>query len=466
VTVKSINEMVAARQSTAIVKVAEGEVRPPPFNLPISGGTLWSDSMNWWQLGYDIVGGERTAIIEACISAYAQTTAMLPGDHWWLNKENDGLERVETSSLSRILRSGPNDYQTMSDFLLNAVDQLYSDGNFYALAVRNSRNEIEQLHLMESRQCSARIAPSTGDVFYNLGGNVVVDYRLGPDAYPLLVPKRDVLHVKLRTSPYNMLLGESPILSAARDLAANNAMLQQQIAFYTNQARPSTVLTSDQVFTAEQVNQLRDRWNAQSRQLGAGGVVILGAGLKPVPMSVNPVDAQLAEVMKMSKENIALAFRVPMQVLGFGTQTFSSTEELMQFWLATSLNFVLNHIETAFDQLFDLAGYPNEYLELDTSVLLRSAMKNRVEAFARGVTSGIFSPNEARADFGKKKMPEGDEPRLQAQMVPLSVAGQIPTAPTAPAAPAALPAPKEFMHDEPQRVRSRFRASHSRTLAL
>ena len=48
-----------------------------------------------------------------------------------------------------------------------------------------------------------------------------------------------MLHVKLRTSGFNMLLGESPIVSAAREIAAGNAMAQQQIAFYTNQARPS-----------------------------------------------------------------------------------------------------------------------------------------------------------------------------------------------------------------------------------
>jgi hypothetical protein len=62
-------------------------------------------------------------------------------------------------------------------------------------------------------------------------------------------------------------------------------------------------------------------------------------------------------------------------------------------------------------------------------------MKNRVEAFARGVQGGIYAPNEARADFGLPKVPFGDEPRVQAQLVPLSAATGIPSAPSAPAAP-------------------------------
>ena len=93
------------------------------------------------------------------------------------------------------------------------------------------------------------------------------------------------------------------------------------------------------------------------------------------------------------------------------------------------MNFCLNHIETALDALFGLIGYPDEYTEFDVSALLRSAMKDRIEAFARGVQGGIYSPNEASADFGLKKVPDGDEPRVQAQVVPLSAAQGIPSAP-------------------------------------
>ena len=222
-----------------VTRTDEGGVRPGPWLLPVSGGWLpASAGFNWFQQGYNIESGERSAMIEACISSYAQTVAMLPGDHWKLN-DDDGRERVKTSSLSRILKAGPNSYQTLSDFLLNMVDDLYSDGNAYALALRNSRNEIIELHPMNPRQSRAKIA-TTGDVFYSLGGNEVIDYQL--QTYPLLVPERDVLHVRLHTSSFNMLLGESPIVSAARDIAAGNAMAQQQLAFYFNQARPSFVL--------------------------------------------------------------------------------------------------------------------------------------------------------------------------------------------------------------------------------
>jgi hypothetical protein len=51
---------------------------------------------------------------------------------------------------------------------------------------------------------------------------------------------------------------------------------------------------------------------------------------------------------------------------------------------------------------------------------LRSAQKDRIEALARGVQGGIFSPNEARALEDLPAAEEGDEPRVQQQVVPLS----------------------------------------------
>ena len=59
------------------------------------------------------------------------------------------------------------------------------------------------------------------------------------------------------------------------------------------------------------------------------------------------------------------------------------------------MGFALNHIEVAFDGLFGLKGQPDEYTELDTEALLRSAFKDRVEGYARGVQGGIFAPDEA-----------------------------------------------------------------------
>lgn len=457
-------------------KAVEGEYRPGPYYLPVSGGWLSEEvgqHINWWQNGYNVERtGSRSAMVEACVSAYAQTVAMCPGDHW-RSTDDGGRERVAGSALARILRS-PNEYQTISDFLLNMVRDLYSTGNAYALGLRNNRFEISELHRMDARASMPQVA-ATGEIFYSLTGNQVIEARLENPF--LLVPARDVLHIKLQTPKYNPLIGESPLMAAAGDIAMSGAITAQQMQFYMNQAKPGIMLSTDLPLKQDQMEEIRRLFDLKTRGENAGKTPILSHGLKPVVVSTSAKDAEIAEVFKMSQQNIALAFRIPLQILGIGNAAGGSTASLMQDWLASSLGFALNHVEEAFGQAFGLYGQPDEYIEFSTAALLRSNHKDRIEALTRGVQGGIYSPNEARAQLELPEVEFGDEPRVQQQVVPLSAAEGIPSAPgpeAPPAAPPALPAPgpapKDYQPeakvlefpDDPARIRRRFQASHAR----
>jgi HK97 family phage portal protein len=454
-----------------VTKATEGQYRPGPYYLPVTGGWLPSavgQLWNWWQCGYDPVGsGARSAMVEACVSAYSQTVAMCPGDHWRLNGKG-GRDRVKTSALARILRY-PNAYQSISDFMLNLTRWLYLEGNAYALAVRNDRYEIDELHLMNPRISRPQLAP-TGDIFYQLAGNDVVSRQIGEQ---IIVPARDVLHIRLHTREARHpwpLVGDTPLTAAMADILANESILAYQSNFYQNQARPSAVLSTDLVLDKDQVQALRDRWDEQTRGLQSGGTPILTAGLKVQPWASTAKDGQLAEVLKLSEEHIALCFRIPLQILGIGGTPYSSTELLMQSWIASGLGFALNHIEESFGVLFQLKGQPDEYVEFATTALLRSAHKDRIEALTRGVQGGIYAPNEARAEEGLDRVPYGDEPRVQQQVVPLSAAGAIPKAPgpqAPPSAPgASSPAPPAKPNGQADDVKREARRIISRAAAV
>jgi HK97 family phage portal protein len=424
---------------------AEGQYRPGPYYLPVTHGWLPAEvgnSVNWWQLGYTpILQSAQLSVIEACVSAYSQTTAMCQGDHWRATGKG-GRERVTGSALSRLLRY-PNDYQSMSDFMLNTVRQLYLQGNAYAYCRRNNRNEINELHLMDNRYCRPLI-DGDGDVFYTLGGNWIVQNRYGP-LEP--VPQRNVLHIKLHCDQLrNPLVGQTPLQAAWLDAMTGSSLREQQLTFYQRQAKPGFVLTTDEMLDKDQMSALRDRWHEQTTGANVGGTPILGRGLKPMQIpTTNWRDAQLAEMMKLTDQEIAMAFRVPPQIVGLETRggaSYGSAEAMMQAWISSGLGFCLNHVEEAIGQQFELKGQPDEYVEFDSKALLRSAFKDRIDGLTRGVQGGIFSPNEARNAEEYDSVPFGNEPRLQQQVVPLSAAGAIQPAPAAPGAPPAPPAPK------------------------
>src|SRR5262249_33567512 len=122
-TMLTITRALVGRVLRPLFKAAEGHPRSGPFPLPVTCRWLPDGiPMNWWQTG----------LSPRCIALYAETAASLPGAHWQRN-DRGGRARVEASALSRILQR-PNDYQSASDFMLNAVHDLYREGNCFALA--------------------------------------------------------------------------------------------------------------------------------------------------------------------------------------------------------------------------------------------------------------------------------------------------------------------------------------------
>jgi HK97 family phage portal protein len=448
------------------VKAAEGEYRPGPYLL--SEGWLSASAgrlLNWWQCGYSLMPyGAPGAMVEACVSAYSQTIAMCPGDHWRAEMKDGtptgGRERITTSSLARVIRR-PNSYQSMSDLLLNMTRRLYTKGEAFAVAIRNNKNEIKELHWMRDGR---PVIAVDGSVFYWLSGNEIVEQQYD---FSDPIPARDVLHIRLHT-PRHPLKGESPILAAALELQVSGAALNQQITFYLNQARPSFMLETDQQLNKTQTEELRQRWIDQTTGENAGGTPILAWGLKAKPVTTSANDSKLADMLKLSDQNVALAFRMPLQILGIGGTPFASTEALMSSWKAMGLGFCLNHIEEAFGLLFELKGFPEEYVEFDTNALLRSSFKEMIDALSNG-TRRVMAINEARRYLDLRSVPGGDEIMVQQQDIPLSMAGKIASAPAA-TPPSGKPdeaddEKPEADADENERARQLFRSAHARNAA-
>jgi HK97 family phage portal protein len=383
--------------------------------------------LNWWQQGRTPGLSGEPAIKQACIDAYAQTIASMELLHV---KENDkgGHDVIENSAVAKLLRK-PNSYQTRSDFVLNLIWNLFDNGNAYAVLERSTQTPVG-MHLTNTRQTTPYVDAQTRSIFYALGGNPLV-----PEGIQYLVPQRDVLHVRLHC-PLHPLVGVSPITAAALAMAANVAITAQQAAFFSQMARPSGVLSTEATLTRNQIEMLRAAWEAQSVGLNAGGVPILSNGLKWFPLGISSQDSEIAAAFNMTVEDVARAFRVPLPLVGsMQGATYNNVEQLIGLWMSTGLGFVLEHVESALAATLEIST-PGESIEFDTDSLQRIDFKGRVEALTKGISGGLYSPNEAREREGLPRVAFGDEPRLQAQVVPLS---RIDAAPATPA-PSATPA--------------------------
>lgn len=396
---------VLAKIGASVTRMFSKSLRP---DLDHGGWLDTSWPWNYWQSDYSAKAGLNN-VVYSCVQAYAQTIAQLPSEHL-RERDDGGYDKLRNTPAYRVLKK-PNNYQTRSDFLLNAVYSLLYEGNAYAIAIRNNRGEPVELHLVPPRSVSPMVAD--GEVFYHMALNEIV----GTDT-SVLAPARDVLHIKLLT-PDDPLRGQTPIYAAAMAINVNNATMGHQAAFFDNMSRPSGILTTDEKLTPEQTQALRDRWEEVSKGIKSGKVPILSWGIKWQSLSLNSVDSQLIEALKFSVKDIARAFRVPLPLIGEEEgASYNNVYNLLSFWKASGLGFVIEHIEQAMTAFFRLPD--TEHIELDTDSLLRTDMKGRYEAITKGITGGLLAPNEGRRMEGLPAVEGGDEPRVQQQMVPLN----------------------------------------------
>lgn len=387
---------------------------------------------NFWQEGKDPVYLAACSAVEAAVSAYAQTAAMLPGTVW---RDNDDGGRTELPRhpLARVLQQ-PNSYQTRSDFVLNQVRALFFTGNCYAIAETDEQGNKIALHPVHPQNVAPYVNRETQDIFWSIApSDLTPESREWPLDGARLIPDEYVWHVALAT-PHSPLCGVTPLTAACMAMAANCNLNRQMLAFLANASRPSGTLNTDLKMTKEQVAELRDRWKEHSTGAGIGGTPILTHGLKWNALNLDAPDAQLIEFYKLTVADIARVLRVPLPLIGvMDGATFNNSEVLMQFWKASGLGFLLEHLELSLDKFFGLPA--GTYCELDADALLRSEFKSRIDALVRGVQGGIFAPNEARAMEGLAAVPDGDMPRVQQQLVPLDYTPPTPAAPTPPQTP-------------------------------
>lgn len=393
-----------------------GMIRPAQQRSFCPSGSA-SLPMNWWQIGLDRTtpDAEKFGPVYACVKIIAEEIARLHLRH--MRKRNDLIDPVTTSSAARVFRN-PNSYQTRSDFWLMMMWNLLYTGNAYAVATRNNRFEIDALWPQPARSCQPMIDPQSGDIYYN-----VAYQDVSPMDMQSIYPARDVLHLRL-FCPRDPLLGESPISAAVASIVSGTAQRDAEAAFFQNQSRPSGVLSTDHILTKEQVSLLRDMWGDQSHGMATGKVPILTAGLKWQPLGMSATDAQAIESWKMSVEDIARVFRMPPYMLAdYSNATYNNTEVMGRTFYNSCLGFYLEHIEAALNRLFDFS--PNETAEFDIERgLLRGELKERMEAYARGIQGGVIASNEARRRLDLPPVEGGDQVLVQQQMVPIDQAGQ------------------------------------------
>lgn len=421
--------------------------------------TIQTAPWNFWQFTGPPAAADAGTYgpVYACWAIIAQEVSRIPLRHV-RRLPDKSIVDVETAP-SRVFRT-PNQYQTRSDFFLYVVRSLLAEGNAYARVTRNGRFEVSALYPINPRMCWPYIDSQTGDIYYHVSDSS--EAELSGSGSDLWVPARDMLHVRLFT-PNHPLVGETPLVAAALSTQAGLAIGGQVSAFFSNMSRPSGIIRHPGRLEPDAILRIKQRFKEASNGAKAGDPVVFTEGMEWSSLTMSAVDADLIASAKLTQTQIAQVYRVPPFMLGDLDQAkFATVEALTRWFVNSGLGFYLDHISDSLTRIF---GLPlDEEIEFDyESALFRSDFKEFMTALEVATRSGVMSPNEARAMRRLPPVADGDQPRVQQQLVPLSY-GMALQPPSATLAPAPDPEPSPPPPPDPQERAVRIELMRRRVL--
>lgn len=354
----------------------------------------------------------NVSTVFACVSVRSKDVARCAPR--LLHKTGPKSEQPVTGHPVAALFDRPNPLQTWYEFAVQMQMAWLLKQNAYAAIIRDNRGKPVSLwplnpdgvHLYES---------ADGQLFYSaMRVGLYQAWQLRN--LPLMIPAEDVFH--LRGMTFNSLYG-IPTISVARDAIGVALGLEQQAArFMKNGARPSGILSTPKTLNPETAKKLRQQWEQlRSGIHNAGQTAVLEEGVTWNAMQLSSVDLEFIEQRKLSVEEIARFFGVPLHKLGVAGEVGKlRLDQADQSYVNSTIMPDLDMWEQKFDQAFELSaeGYRTDF---DERLLLRAEEATRFNNYRLAVTSGLMTPNECRALEGLAPMAGGDK-----LMFPVNVA--------------------------------------------
>lgn len=344
----------------------------------------------------------------SCITLIASDIGKLSVDLKKLNPVYGIWEDTTSPAFTPVMRK-PNRYQTRSKFIEQWIVSKLVHGNAYILKVRDNRNVVVELYVLDPERVKPLVSTESGEVFYELTRDELRDVFENV----ITVPASEIIH-DVMVPLYHPLVGVSPI-SACGLAAVQGLSIQRNSAmFFKNGSNPSGILTAPGLINDVTAARLKTDWINKFSGENSGKVAILGDGLTYQAMSMKAIDAQLIDQLKWTSETVCSVFHVPPYKVGVGpTPTYANAEVLNQIYYTDCLQSLIENIEALLDEGLQLP--PDLMYEFNLTDLLKMDMATQIKTLGEAVSKPIMTPNEARRKLSLKPLTGGDTVYLQNQ---------------------------------------------------
>ncbi|AWD90236.1 portal protein [Dickeya phage Sucellus] len=333
--------------------------------------------------------------VYSCIDRIASNISMIPVNI--MQKKSGKTRVVESHSASFLLRHRPNEWQNNQSFI-----QAYM---FYVLGWGNSCFSIQRTRMGEILQFEM-YHPASVNLINTQGNRWVYNTINDVGEYKVIFPD-EMAHIRAIGSGRNR-WGKSPIMQHA-DLVIMGLEAQRYgKSFFSSGGKPSGIVgVKGEAVSQAQLDELKTNWRNASKNAGDNKLVFLPADVTYNAMTISPLDANLVQIMGLSRSEINGIYNVPGYMTGdlsksnTGNTTNQSTSfvrNTLQPWI-TSIESELNAKLLTRDELIN-----GLHVYFDMDVLTRGTPIERAQRNHYAITDGWLNRNEVREEEGYERI--------------------------------------------------------------
>ncbi|MBX9498533.1 phage portal protein [Yersinia enterocolitica] len=329
----------------------------------------------------------KLGAVYACIYVLSSTLAQMPLHV--MRKTGNTVEVARDHPVFYLVHDEPNVWQTSYKWRELKERHVLGWGNGFTKVVRSRRGEIVSLEACMPWETT----------LLNTGGRYT--YGVYNDQGTFAVSPDDMIHI--RALGNNQKMGLSPILQHAETIGMGMSGQKYTSNFFGGNARPAGIVSvKGQSLDAKAWVRLKSVWQKASAALRneENKTMLLPAELDYKALTVSPVDAQIIDMLKLNRSQIAGIFNIPAHMINdLEKATFSNiTQQSIQFVRHTVMPWIVNWEQELNRRLFTraerAAGY---YVRFNLAGLLRGTPQERANFYHFAITDGWMSRNEARA---------------------------------------------------------------------
>lgn len=338
----------------------------------------------------------------SCIRVLGETFASAPAK-LYRKVTDDERESRNDLAVYDILHNAPNEEMAPFNFKEACMIALNTGGNAVCERLVDRRGGLVGLYPYQWQQVKIDRDPETKNLQYKISDGISTkpEKELG---------RKQVFHVPGMS--VDGVIGMSPIEYAANAIRLGRSYEEFGNQMFRNAAIPSGGFSTDGTLNESSFQRLKKEINENYTGMkNTGKPMLLEGGLKFIPFTVKPIDAQLIENKKFQIEDIARIYRVPLHLIqNLDRATNNNIEhQSLEFIMYTMLPWFKRWEENINMQLLTpaerRAGY---YVEFDLRGLLRGDQLSRSRAYAVGRQWGWLSVNDIRKLENMPPIENGD----------------------------------------------------------